>query len=146
MSSNIHPIDQTEMLAYLVGARVLTEVMPIEDLLGLTGRLADLLRGLAHMTPRPLQEQIERARRTAYRASNLVPGARCLQRALAKRIWLARRNVDSEVVFSLRKSGDIEGHAWLEVTDGTISRELFREDDSDYRESFRESQVSARAA
>lgn len=142
----IYPIDQVEMLAYLATARGLTEIMPIEKLLRLTGRIASLAGSLGHISHRPLETQLERARLTAHRASRLIPGARCLQRALASRVWLARRGIESEVVVGFRMSGELEGHAWLEVRDGAISRDLFHGDESGYRESFRESQMRERAA
>lgn len=142
----IYPIDQLEMLTYLAIARALTEVVPIEKLLLSTGKLAELAGRLGHVSHRPLETQLERARLTAHRASRLVPGAQCLQRALASRVWLARRGVASEVIVGFRMSGELEGHAWLEIRDGSLSRDLFREDNSGYRESFRESEVVERAA
>ena len=142
----LYPIDQLEMLAYLAGARALTELLPIQKLLRLTGKLAELANGIGHISHRSLETQLERARLTAHRASRLVPGAECLQRALASRVFLARRGVDSEVVVGFRMSGELEGHAWLEIRDGALNRDLFREDGSGYRESFRESQMREQAA
>lgn len=144
--TKLYPIDQLEMLTYLAGARALTEILPIEKLLRLTGKVAAIADAIGHVSHRSLETQLERARLTAHRASRLVPGAECLQRALASRVWLARRGVDSEVVVGFRMSGELEGHAWLEIRDGSLSRDIFREDGTGYRESFRESQMHERAA
>jgi hypothetical protein len=148
----IHPIAQAEMLAELAVARVVGAMLNIEDLLRVTGRAA---RWAARCRARPADvdypatqaEVIEASTALgellAHRASRLIPGARCLHRALAGRVWLARRGVDAQIVVGFRKRGAIEGHAWLEVQTPDGPRLLFKGAGDGYRESFREPKLAA---
>lgn len=136
----IYFMAQVEMLGELAVARVAAECMSIEALL----RLAAGGAKWAGCWPRrttpgtPPQEIAQHAQLLAARASRLVPGAACLHRALASRVWLARRGVSAQIVVGFRKRAALEGHAWLEIStpDGPIV--LFRGPADDYRESFRE--------
>lgn len=137
----IHPIAQAEMLVEVAIARVLSEMLSIEDLLRLAGEAARW----AERVPAPARESEDREERAAalcellaHRASRLVPGARCMHRALAGRVWLARRGVASEIVVGFRKRGVLEGHAWLEVQSPEGAFDLFKRAQDGYRESFRE--------
>lgn len=134
----LHPIGQIEMLGRVATARVAVAMFSIEKLLELTGRLARRVRHDRVRGGRSPEEWCEVAELLAARASKLVPGAECLHRALACRVWLARRGVDAEIVVGLRKRGAIEGHAWLEVDTPEGPRTMFKGDDDGYRESFRE--------
>src|SRR5690554_7847945 len=121
----IHPIAQAEMLLELAIARVLTEFLSIEQLLRLVGEAARIVEGCPARSRvgSPSRDAIAEAAALsellAHRASRLVPGAQCLQRALAGRVWLARRGIASEIVVGFRKRGLLEGHAWLEVMNQT---------------------------
>jgi hypothetical protein len=78
---------------------------------------------LARLTAQPFERAgckaepvlLARAERGAWRASRLVPGAACLHRALAVRLWLAWHGQASQVVVGFRQRGEVQGHAWLEV-------------------------------
>ena len=143
----IYPLAQAEMLAQVFGARVVAEFFNIEDLMRLAATTAEFA---ARFPTRPAglkypasEEQIvdhaaELAVLLAARASRLIPGAECLHRALAGRVWLARRGVDAQIVVGFRKRGVIQGHAWLEIATPGGSRCLFKSADDGYRESFRE--------
>lgn len=134
----LHPIAQTEMLVELAIARLASEMTSIERLLQLVGDSARWAAGFESHQQRGVAEWAEIAELLAHRASRLVPGARCLHRALAARVWLARRGVDAQVVVGFRKRGAIEGHAWLEIQAPDGPQTLFRGADDGYRESFRE--------
>ena len=141
---SIHPIAQAEMLVEVAIARVLSEFFSIEDLLRLVGQAAKFAQQwpVRSRVLSPSRDAIAEAAAMsellAHRASRLVPGAQCLQRALAGRVWLARRGIASEIVVGFRKRGLLEGHAWLEVMSPNEMIELFRSADDGYRESFRE--------
>jgi len=140
----IHPIAQAEMLAEVAVARVLSELLSIEQLLRLAGEAARLAARFPAQTPWSSGNAEASAQAAAlgellaHRASRLVPGARCMHRALAGRVWLARRGVASEIVVGFRKRGVLEGHAWLEIQAPDGPFELFKGADDGYRESFRE--------
>jgi len=80
---------------------------------------------------------VERARFLAERISRWVPGTRCLHRALASRVWLARRGVESEVVVGFRKGGGLEGHAWLEARGKAGLIQAFFDAEAGWREVLR---------
>lgn len=140
----IYPIAQAEMLAGVAIARILSEMLSIEDLLRLVGDAARVAQRWPARTRDSLvgakanADAIEISELLAHRASRFVPGAQCLQRALAARVWLARRGVASEIVVGFRKRGVLEGHAWLEVKAPGGAIALFKGADDGYRESFRE--------
>lgn len=136
----IYFMAQTEMLTEVALARVAAECMSIEALLRLAAEGAKWAGRLPRRaTERPAEDEIARlAELLAARASRLVPGAACLHRALASRVWLARRGVQAQIVVGFRKRGVIEGHAWLEVSTPDGPLVLFRGPADDYRESFRE--------
>src|SRR5690554_3400663 len=140
----IHPIAQAEMLAEVAIARVLSGMLSMEQLLRLAGEAARF----AERFPAQLQGSVPRVQAIAqaavlsellaHRASRVVPGARCMHRALAGRVWLARRGIASKIVVGFRKRGVLEGHAWLEIQAPDGPFELFKGTDDGYRESFRE--------
>ena len=140
----IHPIAQAEMLVEVAIARVLTEFLSIEELLRLVGVAASIAQQwparscVAAPSAEAINETAALSELLAHRASRLVPGAQCLQRALAGRVWLARRGIASEIVVGFRKRGLLEGHAWLEVMSPDELIELFKDAGDGYRESFRE--------
>jgi len=107
-------------------------------------RLVRFAAALAERLPSTFGEVDRRAaigaaERAAERASRLVPGARCLHRALASRVWLARRGVRSGLVVGFRRDGALEGHAWLELEGPRDGEELFVE--QGYQQSFREADL-----
>lgn len=134
----LHPIAQTEMLVQLGLARAASELMSIQKLLQTVGKWARRAQSLPVRRERSVDAWLEIGELLALRASRLVPGAACMHRALACRVWLARRGVDAQIVVGFRKRGAIEGHAWLEVSTPDGPRLLFKADGDDYRESFRE--------
>ncbi len=134
----LHPIAQTEMLVELIAARAASELFSIEKLLQTVGRWSRRAAQLPVRQQRPAAEWQEIAELLAHRASRLVPGAECLHRALACRVWLARRGVDATIVVGFRKRGAIEGHAWLEIASPDGLHTMFKSEGDDYRESFRE--------
>lgn len=140
----IHPVAQAEMLVEVAIARILGELFSIEELLRLVGdaaRLAQRFPVCSRRASPPAEsvaEATELSELLAHRASRLVPGARCMHRALAGRVWLARRGIAAEIVVGFRKRGVLEGHAWLEVKTPTGFVDLFKGSDDGYRESFRE--------
>lgn len=134
-------IAHLEMLTYVGVARALAQSMPVRRLIPLAGRAGDSLHRL-WPAAMGAHEAIAQAERTAHRASRLVPGAACMHRALAARVFLARRGVASELVVGLRKTGALEGHAWLEVEVDGGHTALFVTEEAGYRESFRESSVA----
>lgn len=128
-------IDHVEMAIYVTGFRGLSLLRPIGDLVRTANRWAERIDG--EPGKGSVEESVGLAKRAAGRASRLVPGAACLHRALAARVWLARRGIEAEIVVGFRKEGALEGHAWLEVASPTGPIEVF--DEPSYRESFRES-------
>lgn len=106
-----------EMAGWLGLFHALAWTRGTQRLVERASRLADRFGDRSAATP-DLQKNdrlAERARLLSERVSRLIPGTRCLHRALASRVWLARRGVAAEVVIGVRKGGAIEGHAWLEV-------------------------------
>ncbi len=134
----LHPIAQTEMLVELAIARVISEMASIQQLMHLAGRAARWAGRYPAHEERTADESTDLAELLAHRASRFVPGARCLHRALASRVWLARRGVDAQIVVGFRNRGALEGHAWLEVHTPQHTYTLFRGAGDGYRESFRE--------
>ncbi|MFW5967482.1 MAG: lasso peptide biosynthesis B2 protein [Persicimonas sp.] len=134
----LHPVGQVEMLFELSAARVAVAMFSIERLLVLARRAAERRRRDHLKGDRSVEQWCNVAELLAHRASRLVPGAECLHRALACRVWLARRGIDAEIVVGFRKRGAIEGHAWLEVDTPDGPRTMFKGDEDGYRESFRE--------
>ncbi|WP_168210748.1 lasso peptide biosynthesis B2 protein [Persicimonas caeni] len=126
------------MLIAIAIARLATEVFSIEQLLKLAGEAAQWAERFPSFDRRSPDEWAEIADLLANRASRLVPGAQCLQRALASRVWLARRGIDAQIVVGFRKRGTLEGHAWLELQLSGGPSTLFKGFEDGYRESFRE--------
>lgn len=130
------PFDYVEMGVYLLFFRGAAWTMPIKRLVRVAAALAERLPPAVAAPPRERSPAI--ARRAARRVSRLVPGATCLHRALASRVWLARRGVSTELVVGFRKEGAIEGHAWLQLDEAT-GETLFAEEG--YRRSFAEADL-----
>jgi hypothetical protein len=134
----LHPIAQTEMLVEIAAARAASEMFSIEQLLKLAGDVARWAARVPARGGRSAEEWSEIAQLLAHRASRLVPGAKCMHRALAGRVWLARRGIEAQIVVGFRKRGAIEGHAWLELQTQDGPKTLFKGVEDGYRESFRE--------
>jgi hypothetical protein len=128
---------QLELGFFVLLFRAAALTMSIRELVRFATALSEWLPPtVVEASRRPSLEEAEPA---ARRASRLVPGARCLHRALAARVWLARRGVCSSLVVGFRENGGLEGHAWLEVGGVRGGEELFVEEG--YRESFREADL-----
>lgn len=117
LKTPLYPADQLEMGILVASARVLTSFMGIKEIVSLChGAVAKMPGFVMQETSREaVEETVGRGKILASRASRVVPGSACMHRALATRLWLARRGVDSQIVIGFRKRGAIEGHAWLEV-------------------------------
>lgn len=117
LKTPLYPADQLEMGILVASARVLTSFMGIKEIVSLChGAVSKMPGFVVQETSREsVEETVGRGKILASRASKLVPGSACMHRALATRLWLARRGVDSQIVIGFRKRGAIEGHAWLEV-------------------------------
>ena len=137
--------DHLEMIVSLAISRVVSRTVSPARSLWLGRQIAETLSLLAPAVPeegaprggRAIDHQ-QRAERLVWRAARLpwFAKADCYDRALAVRWWLAKRGVASQVVFGLRKEhGAWEGHAWLELGDGS---KLFVEESLGYREIARE--------
>jgi hypothetical protein len=99
------------------------------------GRMADRIVGRVSARAADAEER-GRVQRALFRASRLVPGSDCKERALGGRLLLAWRGVRSQVVVGFRREdGRWEGHAWLELEAGG---RLFMETSGGCREVFRE--------
>ena len=88
--------------------------------------------------PHDVGPLVERAHKLAHQISRVVPGASCLHRAGAARVWLASHGVDAQIIVGMRKAGDtalagrIEGHAWLEVDTPSGTALLFTSENDAY--------------
>lgn len=140
-------LDHAEMLGWLAAFRAAALGLDARALLRIPSRLN------AHGAPRGDEAQLlERAARTVHRAQRLVPRARCMHRALAARVWLARRGVETTVVFGVRNDAEgLAGHAWLEPDGGAraplttpAERDLF--DRAKHRVVLREDDAHVRRA
>lgn len=105
------------MVGWLVAFRLASVGLDARAMLHLPERLTTT----QWSGPRAQQNAPEDARLLECAASTLrwarrfVPGTRCVPRALAARVWLARRGVDARVVFGVRgDAAGLAGHAWLE--------------------------------
>lgn len=99
------------------------------------GRMAERMAGRVDVREADAEER-GRVQRALFRASRLVPGSDCKERALGGRLLLAWRGVRSQVVVGFRREdGRWEGHAWLELEGGG---RLFMERAGGCREVFRE--------
>jgi hypothetical protein len=102
----------------------------IQRLVGWSERVGSALRWAS-----PLPEHhdtLARGRALAYRWSKFVPGANCVDRAVATRVWLAGFRIDSRIVLGFRRRNGLEGHAWLEVELTDAVTLLFVGDDDGY--------------
>lgn len=138
----IRPIAQLEMLVELAAARVAAEVLSIQQLLDLIAELVPVIERFSSLDSREADEWVDIAKIMVGRASKLVPGTSCMHRALACRLWFARRGVNAQIVVGFRKRGALEGHAWLEVKAKDAPLVMFRSEGDGYRESFRERSIA----
>lgn len=111
-------------------SRGLSSALRVQDLVALSERAGATLRWTSPLRRR--EDTLARSRHLAYRWSRWVPGANCLHRATATRVWLAAYRMDSRVVLGFRKRESLEGHAWLEVALPEAVTLLFVSDDDGY--------------
>lgn len=123
-------VENVAMGGLLGGARLAVHRAKVQDVVRWSERAADLLRCTAVVPEKP--DTLMRGRALAYRWSAVVPGATCLHRALATRVWLAAVGIDSRVVLGFRKRPHFEGHAWLEVYLEHAATLLFVDDRDGY--------------
>lgn len=99
----------------VLGARVAVSVLPFRTVHRLTRKLRravvryDALRARQPGTAEEMARAVERAGRQ-------IPGARCLSRALAGSVILARHGHPTSLRIGVRRPGGdgFEAHAWLE--------------------------------
>jgi len=129
-----------EMFALLVCATIGSRSVTVRTGVSWTRRLARWMSGRAASSERDAGEISARAERLATLTGQVIPRANCLDKAMAARIWLARRRVDASLVVGVRKRSGRpwEGHAWLERADGTP---LFLEPGDAWRPTFSEEEL-----
>jgi hypothetical protein len=103
---------------------------PIQRLVEWSDRIGATLRWISPLRERP--DTLARGRALAYRWSSVVPGANCIDRAVATRVWLSACRLKSRVVLGFRRRDGLEGHAWLEVELDGAATVLFIEDDDGF--------------
>lgn len=128
---------KVEMLLMVGVFRAASAGMPIRELVRFAASLAEWLPPTMAGSGR--RRSLRRAEPWARRASEFIPGATCLHRSLASRVWLARRGIPTRLVVGFRRDGGLEGHAWLEIEGAPTDETLFG--DSSYRRSFGESDL-----
>ncbi|MBA2665058.1 MAG: lasso peptide biosynthesis B2 protein [Bradymonadaceae bacterium] len=136
----IHPIAQCEMGVLVLGARLLSPVLTLKQLVTLAHHAAEFAPPRA-LHRAQLSEGASLAAILANRASRLVPGTSCMHRAVAARLWLARRGIAGRIVIGFRKRGWLEGHAWLEISTDTDPIYLFKSESDGYSRSLDEDEL-----
>lgn len=114
--------DGAEMAAWMAVFRAAEYGLTLRQMLRLLRR-ALALPGGARTGAGAGDPRGEARRAVAWvqRAKRLVPQTRCLHHAFAARVWLARRGVRARVVIGMRRgTASAEGHAWLELEDGSV--------------------------
>ncbi len=121
-----------ETTFYLLCAKVATFTTPTRTLLAL-GAL-DLSSGAPDTRIAELPPEIAPAIHALDKSSRRLAFANCLIRALALRMFLARRDIATDLHIGARKDeqGQFAAHAWLTYNDiilvgGDDARELYRE-------------------
>lgn len=112
----------------LGAARVTDALYGVSATIDTANRIASaarILGAVRHQQPEPAARRVSD---TISRVSSLIPTTRCVHRAAAGRVWLACIGVESEIVVGLRRDERWQGHAWLEVIDGTERIVLFGEE------------------
>jgi hypothetical protein len=130
-------VEHAEMGGWLVAFDVLSWTKGTQPLLDQASRWAEHYGVDGRIEGDERDRLVERARFLAERISRWIPGTRCLHRALASRVWLARRGVESEVVVGFRKGGGLEGHAWLEAQGAAGLLRAFFDAEAGWREVLR---------
>lgn len=100
----------------LAGARIVSARTTVVDTIAIADRAASCVGPLRFLRrtcgPPETARMVSSALETATR---FVPGALCLHRAAAGRVWLASFGIESRIVVGLRRDSRWQGHAWLEV-------------------------------
>lgn len=122
--------ENVAMGTLLVVSRGLVSACRVQRALQWTEQVSNAVRWTSPL--RRAGDTIPRARALAYRWSRWVPGANCLHRALATRLWLAAYRIDASVVVGFRKRDRFEGHAWLEIPLEDAVTLMFVSDDDGY--------------
>ena len=100
------------MWLLLGGARIALKGASVKQVIDLSAALAD------PTTPQNTTVAAQ-AEAICIRASKWVPGVSCLHQATATRIWLGAHGVRSKIALGFRHRSGFEGHAWLELEDGS---------------------------
>lgn len=122
--------ENAEMASLLVLSRALSEVLCVQDLALISDYAGSLARWMSPLRAKP--DTLVRGSHLAYRWSRRIPGANCLHRATATRVWLGTYRVPSKIVLGFRKNDGLQGHAWLEVPVEGASMLLFVSDEDGY--------------
>ena len=114
-----------EALAEVARFRVALSIRPFTRVLEAAERPRKAPRARSARPPGPAEPPIplDRIDWAVAAASRVVPGARCLARALAGKAMLERRGLRAELrigVGRAEKGGGVEAHAWLEHGRGRI--------------------------
>lgn len=125
--------EHAEFLIYLVVARAISRRLSPEQILKIAAQSGALFEKVSVECSGIASKQLEAM---AWRSSRLLPAVDCVDRALAARVFLARRGASAVVVIGMRRGArEWEGHAWLERGSGEL---LFVSGTDAYREVARE--------
>lgn len=117
-----------EALCELVRGRLLLSVTSWRSVLQRGGSSLEASEETSAQDER-IGRRVERAIR---RMDRFVFGTTCIHRAVAARRMLHRRGVDARVAIGLRKRGELEGHAWVELGGDPAAVRLFADDEAGY--------------
>lgn len=113
----------------LGAARLYAARHTVAQTIALADDVADRVRVLRFlMGPADTVETTRRVARTLESVSRYVPGALCLHRAAAGRVWLATSGISSRIVIGVHRGASWQGHAWLEVEDNDDTIVIFSEE------------------
>lgn len=126
--ANLAVVRHLEALCELVRGRLLLSVASWRSVLR-DGDVSPESVGGTSAEAERIGRRVERAIR---RVDRFVFGTTCIHRAVAARRMLYRRGVDARVAIGLRKRGDLEGHAWVELGGDPAAVRLFADDEGGY--------------
>ncbi|MEM1349839.1 MAG: lasso peptide biosynthesis B2 protein [Myxococcota bacterium] len=131
--------ERFEMCILVMLAAIGSRSLTVRAAISLTRRIAgSLSHGSARAELGSPAELPAHGERLANTVSRVVPRSNCLDRAMATRVWWARRGIDGSIVVGVRRreGRPWEGHAWLERGDAESS--LFLDPGDAWRATFRE--------
>ena len=108
-------------------ARLTDATGGVATTVNLADRAARMVRFVA-IRSTDVSESAHRVGAVLEDVSPWVPGAKCLHRAAAGRVWLAALGIQSQIVVGVRRDRRWQGHAWLEVSDDDSRLVIFAEE------------------